>query len=240
MSLFLSIVIPAFNEESRILPSLDQIAAFLATRDYRAEVIVSDDGSADATAAVVESFAADHPFVRLIRNPHRGKGAAVRSGMLAAQGAFRFLCDADLSMPIEQVSRFLPPDLDGVDVALGSREAAGAKRYDEPVHRHLMGRIFNGVVRLVAVSGFEDTQAGFKCFRAEAADWLFARQRIDGFGFDVEIVYLAIKRGYRVVEVPIDWYHVPSSRVDPFRDSIRMFLEAFSVRLNDWRGAYRD
>lgn len=240
MSLFLSIVIPAFNEETRILPSLEQIAAFLATRDFQAEVIVSDDGSRDATAAVVEAFAADHPSVRLIRNPHRGKGAAVRSGMLAARGAYRFLCDADLSMPIEQVSRFLPPELEGVDVALGSREAAGAKRYDEPIHRHLMGRIFNGVVRIVAVSGFEDTQAGFKCFRAEAAEWLFSRQTIDGFGFDVEVVYLALKRGYRVVEVPIDWYHVPSSRVDPFRDSIRMFLEAFSVRLNDWRGAYRE
>lgn len=240
MSLFLSIVIPAYNEEDRILPSLKQIAEYLATREYQAEVLVVDDGSRDATATVVEAFAADHPLVRLIRNPHRGKGAAVRAGMLAARGAHRFLCDADLSMPIDQVSRFLPPVLEGVDVAIGSREAAGAKRFDEPLHRHLMGRIFNAVVRLVAVSGFEDTQAGFKCFRAEAADWLFSRQRIDGFGFDVEIVYLAVKRGYRVVEVPIDWYHVPSSRVDPLRDSVRMFLEAFSVRLNDWRGAYRD
>ncbi|HEX2172080.1 MAG TPA: dolichyl-phosphate beta-glucosyltransferase [Dehalococcoidia bacterium] len=239
MSLFLSIVIPAYNEEGRILPSLERIDAYLAGQDYPAEVLVSDDGSRDETTKVVEVFAADHPNVRLIRNPHRGKGAAVRAGMLAARGDYRFLCDADLSMPIEEVSRFLPPALTDADVALGSREAAGARRYDEPIHRHLMGRIFNTVVRLVAVGGFNDTQAGFKCFRAEAAEWLFSRQRIDGFGFDVEVVYLAVKRGYRVVEVPINWYHVPSSRVDPLRDSIRMFFEAFSVRLNDRRGLYR-
>ena len=236
---FLSIVIPAYNEEGRILPSLERITHYLAKQDYSAEVLVSDDGSRDATAAVVAEFAQAHPIVRLIRNPHRGKGAAVRAGMLEARGEYRFLCDADLSMPIEELARFLPPDLDEVDVAIGSREASGAKRYDEPFHRHLMGRVFNAVVRLVAVGGFSDTQCGFKCFRGEAAEWLFRRQRIEGFGFDVEILYLAQRHGYAIAEIPIDWFHVPSSRVSPFRDSLRMFLEALSVRWNDRRGLYQ-
>ena len=236
---FLSIIIPAYNEEGRILPSLARITDYLAKQDYPAEVLVSDDGSQDATAALVAEFAQAHPIVRIIRNPHRGKGAAVRAGMIEARGAYRFLCDADLSMPIEELARFLPPDLDGVDVAIGSREAVGAKRYEEPFHRHLMGRIFNAVVRLVAVDGFSDTQCGFKCFRGEAAKWLFRRQRIEGFGFDVEILYLAKKRGYTIAEIPIDWFHVPSSRISPFRDSVRMFLEALSVRWNDRRGLYQ-
>lgn len=238
-AMHLSIVIPAYNEAGRILPTLKRVTDFLSGQPYPAEILVVDDGSRDRTVEVVGEFARDHPNLRLVRRPHRGKGAAVRAGMLEAAGEFRFLCDADLSMPIEEVTRFLPPTLTGVDVAIGSREAAGARRYDEPFHRHLMGRVFNAVVRLVAVGGFNDTQCGFKCFRGEAAEWLFRRQRIDGFGFDVEILYLAVKRGFSVVEVPIDWYHVPTDRIDPLRDSFRMFGEAMSVRWNDWRGLYR-
>jgi dolichyl-phosphate beta-glucosyltransferase len=234
----LSIIVPAYNEERRLPKTLPRIVAFLEAQDYPGEVIVVDDGSADNTANGVEEMAAQWSYVTLIRNEHRGKGYAVRSGVLAAQGDYLFLCDADLSMPIEQVARFLPPELEGYDIGIGSREVAGARRYDEPSHRHLMGRVFNFLVRLLAVRGFQDTQAGFKCFRREVAHDLFPYQTMDGFGFDVEVLFIAHKRGYRIVEVPIDWYYMTNSRVSPVGDSMRMLREILQVRINDWRGKY--
>jgi dolichyl-phosphate beta-glucosyltransferase len=237
---FLSLVIPAYNEARRLPGSLEQIVAYLDQQPYTAEVVVVDDGSSDETVVVVERFQADHPCIRLIRNPHRGKGGAVQTGMLAAQGAYRFLCDADLSMPIQELARFLPPALNGYDIAIGSREAAGAQRLAEPDYRHLMGRVFNWVVKLLAVRGFEDTQAGFKCFTAEAAQHVFSKQTMDGFGFDVEVLFIGQKRGYDIVEVPIEWHYKASSRVDPVRDTLRMFRDVIKVRLNDLRGVYTD
>lgn len=234
----LSIIVPAYNEERRLPTTLPRIVAFLEAQAYRGEVIVVDDGSVDSTATVVEEMAARQPRIALIRNEHRGKGYAVKTGMLAAQGEYLFLCDADLSMPIEEVARFIPPALEAYDVAIGSREVQGARRYDEPSLRHLMGRAYNLLVRLLAVRGFQDTQAGFKCFRREAAHDLFPYQTMDGFGFDVEILFMAQKRGYRIVEVPIDWYHMTNSRVSPVGDSVRMFREILQVRINDWRGMY--
>ena len=234
----LSIVVPAYNEERRLPETLPCIVDFVQAQDYAAEVIVVDDGSSDGTASVVEEIAADAPFVRLIKNEHRGKGFAVKTGALAAEGDFVFLCDADLSMPIEEVAKFLPPALEGYDVAIGSREIEGARRYDEPGLRHLMGRVFNTLVRLLAVKGFQDTQAGFKCFAREAAREMFFYQTMDGFGFDVEILFIAQKRGFRIVEVPINWYYMSNSRVSPVGDSVRMFREILQVRLNDWRGRY--
>jgi dolichyl-phosphate beta-glucosyltransferase len=235
---FLSIVVPAYNEERRLPQSLPRIVGFLETCDYPAEVIVVDDGSADGTVEVVERLAAQVSLARLIKNEHRGKGYAVKTGVMAAQGDYIFLCDADLSMPIEEVANFLPPVLDEYDVAIGSREVEGARRYDEPGLRHVMGRVFNTLVRVLAVRGFQDTQAGFKCFRREAAHDLFPYQTMDGFGFDVEILFLAQKRGYRIVEVPINWYYMSNSRVSPVSDSVRMVREILQVRLNDWRGLY--
>jgi glycosyltransferase involved in cell wall biosynthesis len=233
-------VIPAYNEARRLPGSLEQILAYLDRQPFSAEVIVVDDGSDDDTVAVVERFQTKHPDVRLIRNPHRGKGGAVQTGMLAAQGSYRFLCDADLSMPIRELAKFLPPALNGYDIAIGSREATGARRVAEPGYRHLMGRVFNWVVKVFAVHGFEDTQAGFKCFTAEAAQNVFARQTMDGFGFDVEVLFIAQKRGYDIVEVPIEWHYKASSRVDPVRDTMRMFRDVLRVRLNDLRGLYAD
>jgi glycosyltransferase involved in cell wall biosynthesis len=233
-------VIPAYNEARRLPGSLEQILAYLDRQPFSAEVIVVDDGSDDDTVAVVERFQTKHPDVRLIRNPHRGKGGAVQTGMLAAQGSYRFLCDADLSMPIRELAKFLPPALNGYDIAIGSREATGARRVAEPGYRHLMGRVFNWVVKVFAVHGFEDTQAGFKCFTAEAAQNVFARQTMDGFGFDVEVLFIAQKRGYDIVEVPIEWHYKASSRVDPVRDTMRMFRDVLRVRLNDLRGVYAD
>ena len=235
---FLSIIIPAHNEERRLPRSLEKIVAFLEKQDYQAEVIVVDNGSRDNTSGVVEGFMARYPFISLIREERRGKGLAVKLGMLAARGEYLFLCDADLSMPIEEVAKFLPPQLEDYDVAIASREVEGARRYGEPPHRHLMGRVFNLIVRLLAVRGFQDTQCGFKCFRREVARDIFSRQTMEGWGFDVEVLFIAQKRGYRIVEVPINWYYMANSRVRPIRDSIRMFREVLQVRINDWRGVY--
>ena len=192
---FLSIVIPAFDEEARIGASLERVRDYLTGQDYASEVVVVDDGSSDATAAIVRRADWDRPRVRLISTEHRGKGHAVKTGMLQAEGEFRFLCDADLAMPIEQVSRFIPPRLEGVDVAVGSREAPGSRRFEEPAYRHVMGRVYNAIVRTMAVPGISDTQAGFKCFRSSVARGLFEQQRLDGFGFDVEILSWPIAAG---------------------------------------------
>lgn len=235
---FLSIVIPAYNEELRILPTLEKIAEYLGKQEYSAEVLVVDDGSRDNTSGVVMDFAGNHQVVKLVRNPHRGKGYAVKTGMLAATGSYRFLCDADLSMPIEELQKFLPPKLNGYNVAIGSRELQGAHRYDEPGYRHLMGRIFNMLVQMVAVRGIKDTQCGFKCFTSESAETLFPLQTMDGFGFDVEILFIAQKRKYKVVEIPIEWYHVANSKISPFSDTLRMVREALAVRWNDWQRKY--
>ena len=161
-------------------------------------------------------------------------------GMLAASGSYRFLCDADLSMPIEQLSRFLPPQRQNYDVAIGSREIAGAHRFNEPPLRHLMTHVFNLVVRLVAVPGFKDTQCGFKCFTGGAAQRLFPFQRTDGFGFDVEILFLARQEHLRIIEVPIDWYHKGESKVSPLHHALTMLLEIVRLRWNHRRGHYRD
>ncbi|MBI2865168.1 MAG: glycosyltransferase family 2 protein [Chloroflexi bacterium] len=235
---FLSIVIPAYNEETRIIPSLEKIVAFLREQTYSAEVIVVDDGSTDGTARLVEEFAGKHPIVSLIRANHGGKGHVVRTGMLAARGRTRFMCDADLSMPIEEIGKFFPGLGNEYDIAIGSREAPGAKRIGEPALRHLMGRVFNLIVRLVAVGGFADTQCGFKCFSQKATELVFPLQTMDGWAFDVELLFVARKYGLRIAEMPIDWYYMSSSKVSPARDTYRMFREALSVRVNDWRGQY--
>jgi dolichyl-phosphate beta-glucosyltransferase len=162
----------------------------------------------------------------------------VRKGMLEGRGEYLFICDADLAMPIEEVSKFLPPTLSDYDVAIASREAAGAVRYNEPWYRHLMGRVFNLAVRLLAVPGIQDTQCGFKCFRREAARDIFATQKIDGWAFDVEILHIARRRGYRIVEVPINWYYGEGSRVSPIRDSVDMLVEVLRIRRNGRAGLY--
>jgi dolichyl-phosphate beta-glucosyltransferase len=232
--IFFSLIIPAHNEEHRLPATLKTVDAFLAKQPYASEVLVVENGSQDFTAVVTEAFAAEHPRVRLIRESRRGKGLAVRRGMLEAAGEYRFICDADLSMPIEEVSKFLPSQLGQYEVAIGSREVAGARRYNEPAYRHLMGRVFNTLVKLFAVPGFEDTQCGFKCFRREAALDIFGVQRLDGMSFDVEALYIACKRGYRIVEVPIDWYYMSESRVRLVEDSLRMFSDILTIRRN-WR-----
>jgi len=218
--------------------TLEQLNEFLSRQTYAWEVVVVDDGSTDGTASLVNGYAAGYPQFRLLPRPHRGKGGAVKAGMLAAAGKYRFLCDADLSMPVEQLSRFLPPVLEGIDVAVGSRELADSRRLGEPARRHLMGRAYNWLVRRLAVPGIQDTQCGFKCFRETAAVQLFERQTLDGFAFDVEILFLARKAGLGVQEVAIDWHYRDQSRVRALRDSAAMTWDLFRVRWRSMRGGY--
>jgi len=234
----LSIVIPALNEEGRLPDTLTRVSTFLQAQSYAAEVLVVDNGSVDRTGEIAADFSRTHPNFRLLRDPRRGKGLALRLGMLAARGEYRFICDADLSMAIEDVSRFLPPALEGYDIAIASREAPGAVRLGEPAYRHWIGRAFNSLVRLLAVPHFQDTQCGFKCFRGEVVEDLFGVQVLDGWTFDVEVLFIGLRRGYRIVEVPIHWTFNPGSRVSPIRDSLSMFVDLFRIRRNWRRGLY--
>jgi len=234
----LSIIIPAHNEERRLPSSLRRIQTFVEQQPYESEILIVENGSHDRTAEVAEAFAAAHASARVLREARRGKGLAVRRGALAAKGEYRFICDADLSMPIEEVNRFLPPRLAAYDVAIASREAPGAIRYGEPIYRHWIGRGFNLLVRWLAVPGFHDTQCGFKCFRARAAEDLFRVQQLDGWTFDVELLFVALRRGYTVLEVPIPWYYFPGSRVHLVRDSLAMLTDLFRIRRNWSRGDY--
>jgi dolichyl-phosphate beta-glucosyltransferase len=242
---FLSIIIPAYNEERRLPPSLAKIVDFLGRQAYTAEVLVVENGSTDRTTAAVEAFIADQappgqPLIRLLHSS-QGKGAAVKLGMLHAQGEYRFICDADLAMPIDEITHFLPPGLarGAFDVAIASREAPGAVRYNEPAYRHTMGRVFNWLVRVMAVPGIQDTQCGFKMFTRAAAELVFPLQRLDGYSFDVEVLYIARLHNLHLVEVPIHWYHQTDSRVRPLQDTISMVRELLKIRRNGRAGLYR-
>ncbi len=236
---YLSIVVPAFNEESRIGVSLDRLGEFLATFDRSWEIVVVDDGSTDRTAEIVEEHYERDARIRLVKAPHGGKGAAVRLGMLEARGDWRFLSDADLSMPPENLTRFFSAGLSdpAFDVSIGSREAAGSRRIGEPWARHFLGRVYNWTVKLVAIRGIEDTQCGFKLYSAEAAKVVFPVQRLHGFGFDVENLFIARKAGLTIGEVPIDWQYYEGGKVTLW-SSIVAYLDIFRVRLNHLLGRY--
>ena len=235
---FLSIVIPAHNEQRRLPATVERIFAFLQSQPYAAEVLVVENGSTDETFATAQSLTRRFGGLRVLREPRRGKGLAVRRGMLEARGAYRFLCDADLSMPIEMVARFLPPLLTDTDVAIATREGPGAEVIGEPPCRRAIGRAFNLLVRLLLLPGLRDTQCGFKCFRAVAAEDIFPRQSRTGMAFDAEALYIARRRRYRVRQVPIRWYFDPDSRVRMLRDSLQMAKDLLWIRLRALRGRY--
>ena len=214
------------------------MAEFVKAQNFNTEVLVVDDGSGDNTPQIVKEFSAKYPYIKLLQPGRGGKGHAVKAGMLQSRGQYAFLCDADLAMPIAELPKFLPPQQNGYQIAIGSREGEGAVRYNEPAYRHLMGRVFNWLVKIMAVSGFEDTQCGFKCFHRSVIDDLFSHQTINGFSFDVEVLYVAQKRGYQIVEVPIHWYYQSESKVHPIKDTIRMFKDMMQVRQNDRMGLY--
>lgn len=234
---FLSIIIPAHNEENRLPGTLEQVFAFLEAQDFPAEVLVVENGSTDRTFEIAQDFAGRHKSLQVIREQGRGKGLAVRSGMLAARGEFRLMCDADLSMPVEEIARFLPAG-PAYDIAIASREARGAVRYDEPSYRHLGGRAINLIIRMLILPGLNDTQCGFKCFRAAVADDLFRQQTLPGWSFDIEVLFIARRRGYAIREVPIHWYFRPESKVNAVRDALRMIRDIFRIHLNALRGRY--
>lgn len=234
----LTVVVPAFNEEGRIGATLEKLRTYLSSRPWQWEVLVVDDGSTDGTVRVVEEAARGDARLRLQREPHRGKGGAVRAGLLASNAAHRFLCDADLSMPVHELERFMPPALGAADVAIGTREGVGARRVGEPLSRHLTGRIFNLLVQWLAVPGIEDTQCGFKMFTARAVETVFPHVTIDGWAFDIEVLFLARLAGLRIVEVPIEWHYRDDSRLDMSRDALRMLRELRQIRSRARRGGY--
>jgi glycosyltransferase involved in cell wall biosynthesis len=234
----LSIVIPAYNEQARLPYTLAEVERFVCDQNLDCEVIVVDNGSTDATSVVIHQAMQRFPALRLLRTDRRGKGRAVRAGMLAARGAVAVFADADLSWSVEELIRVPALITDETPVVIGSREGYGARRVGEPGYRHLMGRVFNRVVQAVAVPGIEDSQCGFKAFQADAARAIFGRQTIDGFGFDVEVLFLARLLGYGIRVVPLDWEHKQNSRVEPLRDTLRMLSDVLRVRLNAWRGRY--
>jgi glycosyltransferase involved in cell wall biosynthesis len=235
---FLSIIIPAYNEANRLPRTLEQVFAFLSNQTYKYEVIVIENGSTDNTLELARQFTSTYPFLKVIHNETRGKGSAVKRGMLEAQGEYHFICDADLSMPIEELSKFIPPLLNDFDVAIGSREAPGAVRYNEPSYRHLGGRAINLLIRTFILPGFEDTQCGFKCFRAETTRSLFQAQTLTGWSFDIELLYLARRKKLVIKEIPIDWYYGADSKVSALRDAIKMIGDIFKIHSNARRGLY--
>ena len=234
---FLSIVIPARNEEARLPRSLEQVFAFLEKQEYTAEVLVVENASADRTLAAAQEIARRHPTLRVLHEETPGKGNAVRRGMLAACGEYRFIADADFSMPVQEINRFLPPAC-ACDIAIASREAPGAKRYAEPLYRHFTGRVFNFFIHTLVLPGLQDTQCGFKCFRAAVAEDLFRFQTLPGWSFDVELLAIARRRGYRIAEIGIPWYFNADSKINVLRDSARMFLDLLTIRGNIRRGLY--
>ncbi len=248
--LYLSIVVPAYNEEHRLPETLRKITSFVQTKAYASDVIVVDDGSADATARLADDIAATNPMLKVIHNPHHGKAYTVRTGMLAATGRYVLFTDADGATPIEEIDKLLPLLEADADVAIASREGAGALRHGEPWFRHFMGRVFNLIVRLLAVPGVQDTQCGFKAFRREAAQDLFGHMQLYGqvtgtvrgamlTGFDVEILFMARKWGYRIAEAPVQWYYGTESKVNPLKDSWRNLTDVLRVRWNDLQGRYK-
>jgi glycosyltransferase involved in cell wall biosynthesis len=235
---FLSIVIPAHNEETRLPRTLQQVFAFLEKQPYESEILIIENGSSDRTLELAQETAKQRANLIVIHEEQRGKGNAVRRGMLAARGQYRFICDADLSMPIEEVSKFLPPALEDFDVAIGSREAPGAVRYNEPPYRHIGGRAINLAIRLLILPGLNDTQCGFKCFRSDVAADIFQQQTLLGWSFDIEILYLARRKKMRVREIPIHWYFDADSKVSAIRDALRMIMDIFRIHYNALRGKY--
>ena len=237
---FLSIIIPVHNEQRRLPNTIEQALHFMSQQTYVAELIVVENGSQDRTLEIARAFAEKHPQLRVLQEQARGKGLAVRHGMLEARGEYRFMADADFSMPPEEINRFIPPMLTDSDVAIASREAPGAVRYGEPAYRHFIGRIFNLMIRILALPELQDTQCGFKCLRADVAEDLFPRLTLTGLAFDVELLFIARQRGYRIVELPISWYFNADSKVRVVRDSFEMARDLLRIRLNSLQGRYRE
>jgi dolichyl-phosphate beta-glucosyltransferase len=236
----LSIIIPSYNEEARLAGTLQRIAEYLPTLRLRTEVLVVDDGSTDRTAAIAESFHGKLTGLRVLSNgTNRGKGYSVRHGMLEAQGDMVLFTDADLSAPIEESDKLLTALNNGYDVAIGSRAMDRSLiSTHQSIFREFAGIIFNKIVRIVLRLPFVDTQCGFKAFRRERTRIIFEQQRIEGFGFDPELLYLARHYGLRAIEIPVRWGHSEATKVNMLGDSLKMFADIFTIRWNAMSGRY--
>jgi len=237
----LSVVIPAYNEEGRLPRTLDSVYDFLSNRKRSFEIVVIDDGSEDRTTDIVLEYAKEHPEVRVKSyQPNRGKGYAVRVGMNAALGEAILINDADGSSPIEEVAKLEEALAAGADLAIGSRAKPDESRKVEALlHRKFIGNTFNAIVQSLLLPGIYDTQCGFKLFKNAVAKDIFAVNRIDGFGFDVEVLYIAKIRNYKIVELAINWANMEGSKVNVLVDSPKMLLEVFKVAIGAWFGLYR-
>jgi dolichyl-phosphate beta-glucosyltransferase len=235
-----SIVIPAYNEGARLGATLKKVLSYTHARGWDAEVIVVNDGSRDNTSDIVREYAAANPALRLVENPgNRGKGFSVRMGMLSARGRIVLFSDADLSSPIEEAPKLLQALQAGADIAIGSRWLrAETQTQRQPLYRQLFGRIFNLLLRLTLGLQFKDTQCGFKAFKRPAIQAIFPLQKIERWGFDPEILFLARKFGFKVQEVPVAWGHSGGTRINPLIDGSRMFMEMLHIRWNDFTGKY--
>ena len=235
-----SIVIPAFNESARLPATLASVMDCIRTHGWAAEIIMVNDGSTDATAEVVRAFARTAPELRLLENPgNRGKGYSVRSGILAARGEVALFTDSDLSAPIEEAERLFSAIEQGADIAIGSRWLESDRQTQrQPLYRQFFGRCFNAVTRAVMRLPFADTQCGLKAFTREAAQTIFQLQTIERWGFDPEILLIGLKRGFRIVEVPVSWAHDERTRMSYLRDGFRMLQEIAQIRWNALCGRY--
>jgi dolichyl-phosphate beta-glucosyltransferase len=235
-----SIVIPAYNEAARLGATLEKVLAYVRQKGWDAEVIVVNDGSCDETAEIVRWFREKNPAVRLLENPgNRGKGYSVRSAMLKARGDVVVFSDADLSSPVEEMPTLLQAVTAGADIAIGSRWLRSELQTQrQSLHRQLFGRVFNLLLRVILGARFKDTQCGFKAFTSRAAQTIFPLQRIERWGFDPEILFLARKFGFRVEEVPVLWGHRGGTRIHPLVDGARMFQEMLRIRWYDLTGKY--
>lgn len=236
----ISVIIPAFNEQNRLGSTIESIASYFAGKQVQVELIVVDDGSSDRTAELVADYSRKLPIVRLLTYPHnRGKGHAVKFGMTNARGRLRLFDDADGSTPIEEIERLTSAIDGGADVAIGSRAMRSSDTAVRALwYRKLIGRTFNLIVNTLIVPNIADTQCGFKMFTAEAADRIFPLQRSERFSFDVELLFLARKNGFKIAEVPVNWHNVPGSKVNLAVDSLAMLKDIFVFRLNYLLGRY--
>ena len=236
----MSLILPAYNEEKRLPECMEKVAKFIKQRGEPIEVLLVENGSHDRTYEMALEYAKKYPWLKVFHEETPGKGNAVRRGMLEGRGKYRMFADVDFSMPIDEISRFIPPELSDYQVAIGSREVKGAVRYNEPATRHFTGRVFNLIVRiLLGLPGIHDTQCGFKSFSAEAAEKLFSVQRINGWAFDAEVLFIAKQYGYKIIEVPVQWYYDGNSKINVIQDSIKMFRELLQIRANYRKGMYK-
>lgn len=226
---YLSIIIPVYNEEGRIAAHFDELADFVDGFHETCEVIVVENGSTDKTIEAALKYQDRIPSLRVLHEERRGKGLAVRRGMLEAKGQYRFMCDVDLSMPLSELKKFLPPESVDFDLAIGTR-VASESQVNCPFIRRFIRMMFNLILRIAILPDMQDALCGFKCLRGEVADAIFSIAVIDGISFDIELLYLAKLKHYRVKEIPIVWVHDEDSRVSLFADSLKTFLDIQTIK----------